>query len=74
MQRQDFSLTVLKGKMADLEEAAEELKELKERKATDKVGPLQAKLEKAEKMMEERKKRGAVVVFFLAFCWVFQLW
>lgn len=46
----DFSITVLKGNIADLEEAAEQLKE---RRMTDKIGPLQSKLEKAEKMIEE---------------------
>lgn len=47
---QDFSITVLKGNIADLEEAAEQLKE---RRMTDKIGPMQSKLEKAEKMIEE---------------------
>jgi len=46
----DFSITVLKGNIADLEEAAEQLKE---RRMTDKIGPMQSKLEKAEKMIEE---------------------
>ena len=41
---------MLKGNIADLEEAAEQLKE---RRMTDKLGPMQSKLEKAEKMIEE---------------------
>ena len=50
LKRKDFDLLGLQGEIARLEEANAQLKQ---RRMTDRVGPLQQKLERAEKILEE---------------------